>query len=299
MVILILQVCMVLFAGTFSVFLGRDVVKHKDTLSDKSVAGLAASSGIPLFFDALGIGSFAPQTTIYKITHFIPDKLIPGSLNVMCAIPCAISCILYITVIKVDPLTLFSTVAASAVGAAIGAKFVSKLPEKKIQLGMGLALIIVAIIMIIRQLGLMPPGGTAEGLVGWKLIAAIAGCFIIGAVMTIGIGNYGPTMALTYSLGMSPACAFPIMMASGAYLMTAAGFTFVKEGMYDRKACVVGTFAGAIGIIIAVTLVKSLPLTILTWIVIVAIFYASFMMLRSAFKKAAPETPETPETEAA
>ena len=62
--------------------------------------------------------------------------------------------------------------------------------------------------------------------------------------------------------------------------MTAAGFTFVKEGAYDRKACLVGVIAGAIGIIIAVVFVKSLPLTVLTWIVIVAIFYASIMMLR-------------------
>ena len=157
---------------------------------------------------------------------------------------------------------------------------------------MGIALIVVALVMIIRQLGLMPPGGEATGLVGWRLVAAIVGCFIIGAVMTIGIGNYGPTMALTYSLGMSPACAFPIMMASGAYLMTAAGFTFVKEGAYDRKACLVGVIAGAIGIIIAVVFVKSLPLTVLTWIVIVAIFYASIMMLRSAFAKEKPVSEE-------
>ena len=287
-VIPILQGGMVLFAAIFGVFLGRDVYKHKDTMSHKNSFALAASSGIPLFFDALGIGSFAPQTTIYKITHLIPDKLIPGSLNVMCALPCAISCILYITVIEVDPLTLFSTVAAAALGAAIGARFVAKLPERKIQLGMGIALIIVALVMIIRQLGLMPPGGEATGLTGWRLIVAILGCFIIGAVMTIGIGNYGPMMALTYALGMSPACAFPIMMASGAYLMTAAGFSFVKAGAYDRKACVVGTIAGAVGIIIAVLVVKSLPLTILTWIVIVAILYASIMMLRSAFQKSTP-----------
>ena len=93
---------------------------------------------------------------------------------------------------------------------------------------MGIALIVVALVMIIRQLGLMPPGGEATGLVGWRLVAAIVGCFIIGAVMTIGIGNYGPTMALTYSLGMSPACAFPIMMASG-------GLSHDCRGIYLRE----------------------------------------------------------------
>ena len=290
MVILILQLGMVLFAGTFAAYFGRDVFQHRDTFSNKSILALAASSGIPLFFDALGIGSFAPQTTVYKLTHLVPDKLIPGTLNVMSTIPCGIECILFITVIDVDPLTLFSTVAASTIGAAVGSRFVSKLPEKKIQLGMGLALIVVAIVMVVRLLGLIPPGGEAQGLTGWRLMAAVAGCFVIGAVMTIGIGNYGPTMALTYSLGLSPICAFPIMMASGAYLMTAAGFTFVKAGAYDRKACLVGMIAGAVGVVIAVTVVKSLPLTVLSWVVVVAVLYASVMMLRSAFKKvAAPE----------
>lgn len=285
MVILILIVGMVIFAAIFGVYLGIDMFKHRDTFSDKPIWGLAVASGIPLFFDALGIGSYAPQTTIYKFTHWIPDRLIPGSLSVMCSIPCAISCILYISSVEVDPITLFTTIIAAAVGAALGANFVSKLPEKAIQIGMGIALIVVAIVMIVRQLGLMPPGGEAIGLTGWRLIVAIIGCFIIGAVMMIGIGNYGPMMALTYSLGMAPICAFPIMMASGAYLMTAGGFSFVKAGAYDRKACLVGIIAGAIGIIVAVTLVKSLPLTVLTWIVIVAILYASIVMLRSGLKK--------------
>ena len=270
MVILILIVGMVIFAAIFGVYLGIDMFKHRDTFSDKPIWGLAVASGIPLFFDALGIGSYAPQTTIYKFTHWIPDRLIPGSLSVMCSIPCAISCILYISSVEVDPITLFTTIIAA---------------EKAIQIGMGIALIVVAIVMIVRQLGLMPPGGEAIGLTGWRLIVAIIGCFIIGAVMMIGIGNYGPMMALTYSLGMAPICAFPIMMASGAYLMTAGGFSFVKAGAYDRKACLVGIIAGAIGIVIAVTLVKSLPLTVLTWIVIVAILYASIVMLRSGLKK--------------
>ena len=33
------------------------------------------------FFDTLGIGSFAPTTSIFKFTKMVPDRLIPGTLN--------------------------------------------------------------------------------------------------------------------------------------------------------------------------------------------------------------------------
>lgn len=166
--VLILQAAMVIFALIFAIVLFRDVSKHKDTLSDKNPWALAASSGIPLFFDALGIGSFAPQTAIYKFSKLIPDKLIPGSLNVMCVLPCAISTLLYVSVIEVDALTLYSTVISASVGAALGAGFVSKLPERKIQIGMGFALIVVAIFMFLRQVNFMPPGGESTGLEGCR-----------------------------------------------------------------------------------------------------------------------------------
>lgn len=288
--IVVLQIVMVIYALIYATVLFRDVLKNKNTLSDKNTWALAASSGIPLFFDALGIGSFAPQTTIYKFTKLIPDKLIPGSLNTMCVLPCAIATLLYVSVIEVEPITLFSTVASASIGAALGAGFVSKLPERKIQIGMGLALVVVAIFMFLRQVNFMPAGGEEIGLYGWRLIAANVGCFTIGALMTIGIGNYAPMMALTYSLGLSPICAFPIMMAAGAFLMASAGFRFIKAGTYDRKAAVIGNLAGIVGISIAVFIVKELPLYILKWLVIGVILYTSTVMFHSAFKsKKQPE----------
>jgi uncharacterized membrane protein YfcA len=288
--VLLMQIIMVIYGAIFGTVLFRDVKKHKDTISDKSSWALAGSSGIPLFFDALGIGSFAPQTAIYKFSKLIPDKLIPGSLNVMCVLPCVISTLLYVSIIEVDAVTLFSIVISASIGGALGGRYVSKLPEKKIQLGMGFALIVVAIFMFLGQVNLMPSGGEATGLTGWRLILANIICFFIGAFMAIGIGNYAPMMALTYALGMSPRCAFPIMMAAGAFIMASAGFSYIQSGMYDRKAAVIGSFAGIIGISIAVFIVKSLPLYILKWVVIVAILYASFSMFQSALKGKTIET---------
>ena len=102
--------------------------------------------------------------------------------------------------------------------------------------------------------------------------------------MTAGIGLYAPCMALVYFLGMSPAVAFPIMMGSCASLMPVCSVKFIKEGAYPRKASLLLGLSGAIGVFIAAYIVKSLPLDVLRWLVIVVIFYTSVSMLVSSNK---------------
>jgi uncharacterized membrane protein YfcA len=92
-------------------------------------------------------------------------------------------------------------------------------------------------------------------------------------------------MALVFSLGLSPKVAFPIMMGSCAFLMPPASFKFIKEGAYNRKAALGMAIPGIIAVLIAAFIVKSLPLDILRWVVIVVILYTSFIMLSAAFKK--------------
>ena len=127
----------------------------------------------------------------------------------------------------------------------------------------------------------MPVGGEAIGLTGVPLVIGVVGNLILGALMTIGIGLYAPCMALVYALGMSPKVAFPIMMASCAFLMPAAGIKFVKEQAYDMKASVAITFAGVVGVLIAAYIVKELPLDILKWLVVVVITYTSITLLKA------------------
>ncbi|MBU3192249.1 sulfite exporter TauE/SafE family protein [Clostridium bowmanii] len=239
------------------------------------------------FFDTLGIGSFAPTTALLKQFKLTNDRTMPGTLNVSCTIPVVLEAFIFITVIKVDTLTLVAMLAAATIGAIIGAGFVAKLDVKKIQLGMGVALLIVAFIMIAQQLKMFPAGGDAIGLTGGKLIVAIIANFMLGALMTLGIGLYAPCMALVFALGLSPAIAFPIMMGSCAFLMPAASVKFVKEGAYDRKASMAITVFGVVGVLIAAYIVKSLPLEILKWLVVVVIIYTSAMMFKSYSKPVA------------
>jgi uncharacterized membrane protein YfcA len=91
-------------------------------------------------------------------------------------------------------------------------------------------------------------------------------------------------MALVYLLGMNPAVAFPIMMGSCAFLMPPASAKFIKEGAYNRKASLGITAGGVFGVLVAVYIVKSLPLKTLTWLVIGVIVITAFTLIRAGIK---------------
>jgi uncharacterized membrane protein YfcA len=149
---------------------------------------------------------------------------------------------------------------------------------------MGTALIVAAGIMTATQLQLLPGGGIALGLTGAKLLVAMSGNFVLGALMSLGIGLYAPSMIMISLLGMSPTTAFPIMMGSCAFLMPVAAVKFVREGSYDLKAAVGLTVGGVPAVLIGAFLVKSLSLTTMRWLVIVVVLYTAALMLRSALK---------------
>lgn len=237
------------------------------------------------FFDTLGIGSFAPLTAMLKFFKQTEDKVLPGTLNVGCTIPMVMQALIFMTVVKVETVTLISMILAAMVGSSFGAEIVSNLDEKKVQFCMGISLLIVALVILAGQLNLMPAGGNATGLFGIKLVIAIIGNFVLGALMTLGIGLYAPCMALVFALGMNPKIAFPIMMGSCAFLLPLASAKFVKNQAYDRKATMAITLFGVVGVLIAAYIVKELPLNILKWMVVFVILYTSINMFKSYYHK--------------
>ena len=268
-----------------------DLVKHKNDLGKESpVVGFLIGL-VTDFFDTLGIGSFAPTTLLFKVTKCLDtDKKIPGTLNVAHTVPVIMEAVLFLTGVKVEGVTLFSMIAAAIAGALVGARIVNKLPEKKIQLVMGVCLIVTAFLMASGQLGWLKAlgaGNEAVGLTGIKLIIGIVGNFILGALMMAGVGLYAPCMAMVYMLGLSPLVAFPIMMGSCAGLMAIGSPEFIKAGNYSRIGSVAITIGGVIGVTIAYTLVKSMPLAVLTWVIIGVVIVTGISMIRQGTKKVA------------
>ncbi|HMA25103.1 MAG: sulfite exporter TauE/SafE family protein [Gemmatimonas sp.] len=252
----------------------------------QSFKALAISiiSFIANFFDTLGIGSFATTTAMVRQFKLIPDEHIPGSLNVGYVIPTVVQAYIYTQLVPVDITTLISLIAAAVFGAWLGAGVVASWPRRKVQVGMGAALLVAAVIMVAKQpqIGLMPAGGDALALTGTKLIVGIVGNFILGAFMTIGIGLYAPCMILIYLLGMRPTAAFPIMMGSCAFLMPLASVQFIRAGSYSRSAVIGMLIAGIPAVFIAALLVKSMPLSTVQWLVVVVVTYTAVSLLRAA-----------------
>jgi uncharacterized membrane protein YfcA len=294
-----------LSAFIFGVYFLRDACRRRKDFSRASWLPLTGIGFVTNFFDTLGIGSFAPTTSFYKFTKLVDDRVIPGTLNVGHCLPVVAQAVIYIKVVEVDFLTLISIMIAATLGAVLGAGIVSRMPVKKIRLGMGFALLLVAFLMIARSVNLFnlfPPEQAIKdlaekgitltrALTGWKLAAGIVFSFVFGALQTIGIGFYAPCMAMVFALGMDPRVAYPIMSGSCALLQPWCSLRFIKEASYDPKAAVGLTSLGIIGVLIAAFIVKSLPLTILKWVVVIVIIYTSVMMFRSVRKKRAAETP--------
>lgn len=289
----LVRIVLGVLTAIYAVMFGKDYMElSKNGLleaeEEKSWVKPGIIGFIANFGDTLGIGSFAPIVAMSKFSKMkVHDKQIPGMLNVSCCIPVVTEALLMTTAIAVEPITLVSMLAAAGAGSYIGAGIISKMDEKKIQLVMGIALLATAILMFLGLpwINLMPGGGNEIGLSGVKLVIGIVGNFILGALMTAGIGLYAPCMALVYFLGMSPKVAFPIMMGSCAVLMPIASAKFIKEGQFPRKASLAITIGGVLGVFIAFYLVKSLPMDILKVLVIIVILYTSFTMLKPVLSK--------------
>jgi uncharacterized membrane protein YfcA len=147
---------------------------------------------------------------------------------------------------------------------------------------MGVALLVAAVLMTASAASLLPKGGDALGLSPPKLAIGIACNFVLGALMTTGIGLYAPCMVLVSALGMNPAAAFPIMMGSCAFLMPAASVRFVGQDSWDPKATLGLVVGGIPGVLVATYLVRSLPLGALRILVALVVLYTGVTLLAAS-----------------
>jgi uncharacterized membrane protein YfcA len=84
-------------------------------------------------------------------------------------------------------------------------------------------------------------------------------------------------------MGMDPRLCFPVM-ASGAALMAAgAGIRHIQFGQMDLRIVVGLAIGGIPAVLVAAFLVRSMPIEMLRWLVIVVVVYAAGVMLRSAY----------------
>lgn len=287
MIVSILLSALGVIAAVFSSVFVWTAKKRKELMPNLEAVALGAVTN---FFDTLGIGSFAPTTAWLKFRKLIPDSFLPPTLNVGHALPTVAQALIFITLVQVDPKLLIACIAAAVAGATIGAPIVVRLPLRVIQFAMGIALFIAAALYAAKNTGMLPGGGAALTLGDPYFTIAVAGHFVLGALMALGIGLYAPSLMMLSLMGLDPRAAFPIMMGACAFLMPISGIPFVLSKRINLKVALGIAIGGIPAVLVAALIVKSLPLDTLRWGVVAVVLYASGLLLYSAVRPPAIPT---------
>lgn len=260
------------------------------------------------FFDALGIGSFAPTMAWIKFRQLTPDRLIPATMLAGQTLPTICESIVFLILIgvAVDPWLLAGCVGAFVIGAWLGRPLVERLPLRAVQGVVGVSLLLAAAMYAASNLDLMPLGGTASSLPPVLLAIAVAVSVVMGVLVNFGVGNYAPTLIMLSLMGIDPKLAFPIMASAAAFGII--GISGRNIGRSHRNAgqdvpmpaidlrLVIGMAIGGIpAVLIAAFLVKAMPIVTLRWMVVVVVIYAGAVMLRAAIVPVRPSSrPDVP-----
>lgn len=283
MTITVLLAALAALGIAFIIVLLGTAAKRGETKPNVEAIGLGAVTN---FFDTLGIGSFATTTAWIKFRRMVPDSFIPATLNAGHALPTVVQSGIYLVIlgVRVDPVLLASCIVAAVLGSLIGVPLVVRASVQLVQGIVGVALLIAAALYAMSNLELFPIGGSATALPLAAMAVAVAVHFLLGALMAFGIGLYAPSLILLSLLGLDPRLAFPIMASACAFLMPATGFSFVKSSRIDLRVVLGLAIGGIPATIVAALIVKELDIVLLRWGVVVVVLYASFLLLRSAFK---------------
>ena len=285
MILILLVATLSLGALALAVALGREAAKAGEWPPRPEALGLAAVTN---FFDTLGIGSFAPTIAWFRFRKLVPDRLIPLTMFIGYTIPAIVQGIIFLILlgVRVDPWLLLGCVVALTAGGALGVPIAARSPVRLIQAVIGVALLVAALFYSLSNLGLMPAGGIADSLPLPLTLLAISANLLFGILLSFGVGNYAPTLALLSLMGLDPRLAFPIMAAGGGFAGIAAGARCVRSVKLDQRI-VLGLAIGAIpSVLIAAFIVKEMPLTLLRWLVAAVVTYAGVTLLATAARKA-------------
>jgi len=249
-----------------------------------------ALGAITNFFDTLGVGSFAPTMAWFKFRRLVPDRLIPSTMLVGHTLPAVAQAIIFLILlgVLVDPALLVGCVLALLMGGLLGVSLVIRTKVWIVQLVVGFALILAAIIYALTNLHLMPGGGTATGLPLPLMVIAIAANFLFGILLNFGIGNYAPTLVMLSLMGMDPRLSFPIMAAGSALTATGTSLRYISIGEIDLRIATGIALGGIPAVLVAAFIVKSMSLELLRWLVVCVVLYAALVMLKAAYKERAP-----------
>jgi uncharacterized membrane protein YfcA len=278
LIAILLLVCLAILI--YVVGLARVANAERVTPSVEAM-GLGA---IVSFFDTLGIGSFAPTAAWLRFRRMVPDRLIPPTMVVGLTAPAMAESLIFLVLlgVYVDPVLLFGCATSTLLGGLAGAPLVAKARVWVVQLTVAIGLALAGGAYAMANLQLFPAGGHATGLPFELTIAAMAASFGFGLLANFGVGNYAPTLVMLSLMGMDPRLSFPIMAAGGSLMGAGASIRHIKIGQIDLRVVIGLALGGIPAVLVAAFIVKSMPLDLLRWLVLVVVVYAAAVMFRAA-----------------
>lgn len=277
----------------YAIVLVRAVIERHITPRPEAILLGAVTN----FFDTLGIGSFAPTTAWLKFRRLVPDRMIPCTMLVGHTPPAMVQGFIFLIILGVfvDPVLLVGCIVALLMGGLLGAPMVAKARVWVVQLIVGLALLLAALMYLLTNLHMMPGGGTAASLPLSLVVVAVVANFLFGILLNFGVGNYAPTLVMFSLMGMDPRLCFPIMAAGAGLTGAAASIRHISIGQIDFRVAIGLTLGGIPAVFVAAFIVKSMSVEMLRWLVIVVVLYAAAVMLRAALSGRREErlTPES------
>ena len=275
-----LLIPLALAAIFFAVMLARAALARRAAPRFEAIA----LGAITNFFDTLGVGSLAPTMAWLKFRRLVPDRLIPRTMLAGHTLPAVAQAGIFLVLlgVLVEPVLLIGCVLATLMGGLLGVSVVIRTKVWVVQLIVGLALILAAIMYALTNLHLMPGGGTATGLPLPLMALVIAANFLFGVLLNFGIGNYAPTLIMLSLLGMDPRLCFPIMAAGSAFTAMGASLRYISIGEIDLRIATGITLGGIPAVLVAAFIVKSMSLEVLRWLVVCVVLYAALVMLKEA-----------------
>ncbi len=239
------------------------------------------------FLDTLGVGSFAPSMAWMRFRRLVPDRLIPLTMLAGYILPSVAQALIFLVLlgVRVDPWLIIGCSAAMIVGGVLGVPIALRSPIRRVQAIIGVALLMAASFYTLSNLGLMPVGGTATSLSPTYFAIAIAAHLLFGILISFGVGNYAPTLAMLSLFGMDPRLAFPIMACAASFAGCASAARIVGNKSIDLRIAIGLTLGAVPAVLVAAFVVRDMPVTMLRWLVAAVVTYAGVALLITAARR--------------
>lgn len=231
-------------------------------------------SGIVAFIaDTLGVGSFAVNIALAKLTGTFHDDELPAVCNGAQVIPGALESLFFMHLVDVDLTTLVTLVAGTCLGGLLGGFVVSKLSKQAIRLAMICSFALIIVLLISHQFQLLPVGGDLTELHSWKLVICFFALVICGALTSVGVGLFVMVQGVLFVMNISPVVAFPIMTTAGAMQQPLTTLVFLQQNKIPLKKTMILSLAGCIGVMITIPIFKQLTITWLHLLLLCILIY--------------------------